>query len=73
MLQVASPNDTVVMLVFDMRIGEARGMLNLCLPASIVETTDSHFAGGLDRHAPRAHRRASATGCTRTWRACRCR
>lgn len=50
MLQVAAPNDTVVMLVFDMRIGEAQGMLNLCLPASIVEKTDSHFAGALDRH-----------------------
>lgn len=50
MLQVASPNDTVVMLVFDLKIGEAQGMLNLCLPASIVEKTDSHFAGALDRH-----------------------
>lgn len=50
MLQVASPNDTVVMLVFDLKIGEAQGMLNLCLPASIVEQTDSHFAGALDRH-----------------------
>jgi flagellar motor switch protein FliM len=50
MLQVASPNDTVVMLVFDMRIGEAQGMVSLCLPASVVEKTDSHFAGALDRH-----------------------
>lgn len=50
MLQVASPNDTVVMLVFDMRIGESQGMINLCLPASIVEMTDTHFAGALDRH-----------------------
>ncbi|MGE3470331.1 MAG: flagellar motor switch protein FliM [Vicinamibacterales bacterium] len=50
MLQVASPNDTVVMLVFDMRIGDAQGMINLCLPASVVEKTDSHFAGALDRH-----------------------
>lgn len=50
MLQVASPNDTVVMLVFDMRIGDAQGMLNLCLPANIVEKTDTHFTGALDRH-----------------------
>lgn len=50
MLQVASPNDTVVMLVFDMKIGEARGMVNLCLPASVVEKTDTHFAGTFDRH-----------------------
>ena len=50
MLQVASPNDTVVMVVFDMRMGESRGMLNLCLPASIVEKTDTHFAASLERH-----------------------
>ncbi len=50
MLQVASPNDTVVMIVFDMRIGEARGPLHLCFPASIVERTDTHFTGGVDRH-----------------------
>jgi flagellar motor switch protein FliM len=50
MLQVASQNDPVVMLVFDLKIGEAQGMLNLCLPASIVEKTDTHFAGALDRH-----------------------
>ncbi len=61
MLQVASPNDTVVMLVFDMRIGEAQGMLNLCLPASVVEKTDSHFAGALDRH------RREPTGKERLW------
>ncbi len=50
MLQVAAQNDTVVMLVFDMRIGEARGPLHLCFPASIVEKTDTHFAGAVDRH-----------------------
>ncbi len=50
MLQVASPNDTVVMLVFDMRIGEARGTLNMCVPANIVEKTDSHFTGSVDLH-----------------------
>jgi flagellar motor switch protein FliM len=50
MLQVASANDTVVMLVFDMRVGDAQGTVNLCLPASLVEETDAHFAGALDRH-----------------------
>jgi len=60
MLQVASPNDTVVRLVFDMRVGDAQGMLNLCLPASIVEKTDTHFMGALDRHRrePTAKERA---------------
>ncbi|MGE3490825.1 MAG: flagellar motor switch protein FliM [Vicinamibacterales bacterium] len=44
MLQVAAPNETVLMVVFDMKIGDVRGMVNLCLPVSIVETTGSHFA-----------------------------
>ena len=44
MLQVAAPNETVLMIVFDVKIGETRGIANLCLPASIVETTDGHFA-----------------------------
>jgi len=44
MLQVAAPNETVLMVVFDMKIGDIRGMVNLCLPVSIVETTGSHFA-----------------------------
>jgi flagellar motor switch protein FliM len=44
MLQVAAPNETVLMVVFDMKVGEVRGMVNLCLPVNLVETTGSHFA-----------------------------
>lgn len=61
MLQVASANDTVVMLAFDMRIGEATGRLHLSLPANLVERTDAHFAGALDRH------RREPTGRERGW------
>jgi flagellar motor switch protein FliM len=50
MLQVASANDTVVVLAFDMKIGEAQGLVHVCLPASVVEKTDTTFAGALDRH-----------------------
>ncbi len=50
MLQVASPNDAVVMLAFHLRVGESQGALNMCLPASIVHKTDTHFAGARDRH-----------------------
>lgn len=35
MLQVAAPNEVFILLVFDIRIGEARGMLNLCVPATV--------------------------------------
>ncbi len=43
MLQVAAPNEVVVLLGFDIRLGEARGMLNLCVPASIIESVGASF------------------------------
>ena len=43
MLQVSAANEVVVMIAFDMRIGTARGMMNLCLPASLVEAVGAHF------------------------------
>ena len=45
MLQVASPNDAMVLLAFHMRVGESQGALNMCLPASIVHKTGTHFVG----------------------------
>jgi flagellar motor switch protein FliM len=44
MLQVAAPNEVVVQLAFDIRIGEAHGMLNLGVPASAIEAVGSRFA-----------------------------
>ncbi|MGD9906081.1 MAG: flagellar motor switch protein FliM [Vicinamibacterales bacterium] len=61
MLQVASPNDTVVMLVFDMRVGDARGAVHLCLPAELVERGDAAAAGGWNR------RRLEPTELERAW------
>lgn len=43
MLQVSGPNEVVVMIAFDMRIGSARGMMNLCLPASLIEAVGAYF------------------------------
>ena len=43
MLQVSGPNEVVVMIAFDVRIGTARGMMNLCLPASLIEAVGAHF------------------------------
>src|ERR1051326_9614084 len=44
MLQVAAPNEIVVMVVFDVKVGDARGTINLCLPTTVVEMAGSHFA-----------------------------
>jgi flagellar motor switch protein FliM len=43
MLQVAAPNEVVVLLGFDIRLGEARGMLNICIPATAIEAVGESF------------------------------
>lgn len=64
MLQVAAPNETVLLLVFDVRIGEARGMLNFCLPAATIEAFGDVFSQGWyrSRREPSAYQRAVLLG-----------
>lgn len=47
MLQVASWNDVVIQVTFDVTVGEIRGLLNLCVPASLVESSGSSSVQGL--------------------------
>jgi flagellar motor switch protein FliM len=49
MLQVAGPNDVIILLAFDLRVGDVRGMLNLCIPANVIETVGSAFVQGFHR------------------------
>ena len=58
MLQVAAPNEIVIMIVFDVRIGDVRGMMNLCIPASIAETMGGVQAWQPHHRAPTATERA---------------
>ena len=44
MLQVAAPNEAMILLVFDMKIGGSNGMLNLCMPTSMIEGSSATFA-----------------------------
>jgi len=50
MLHVAAPNEIVIMVVFEVKIGDARGMMNLGIPASIVEASGAQFAKAGERH-----------------------
>jgi flagellar motor switch protein FliM len=61
MLQVAAPNEIVILVVFEMRIGDARGMLNLCIPASIIENAGGHFVQAWHRQ------RREPTQIERAW------
>jgi len=43
MLQVIGPNEIVIRLGFTVRVGDTRGTMNLCVPASAIETVGSSF------------------------------
>lgn len=43
MLQVAAPNEVVLLLSFDVRMGEVRGMLNICISAAAIEASGAQF------------------------------
>jgi flagellar motor switch protein FliM len=49
MLQVVPLNEIVLIMVFDVRLGDARGMLNFCLPAAIIEGFGEIFTRGFSR------------------------
>ena len=49
MLQVTGPTEIVILLVFDIRIAETRGMINLCIPAAAIEAVGEAFAQGWQR------------------------
>lgn len=44
MLQVAALNEVVVMIVFDAKVGDARGTINFCMPTSVVEAASLRFS-----------------------------
>jgi flagellar motor switch protein FliM len=44
MLQVSAPNEVVVLLSFDVRIADTRGVLNFCIPAAAIEAVGGSFA-----------------------------
>lgn len=39
MLPIAGRNEVMVLLAFDVKLGDVRGMLHVCIPASAVEST----------------------------------
>jgi flagellar motor switch protein FliM len=49
MLQVAAPNEIVVAVVFDVKVGEVRGRINVCLPTNVAEIAGDHFAHAWQR------------------------
>ena len=44
MLRVSAPNEIVVMLIFDLKVGDARSTISLCIPSDIIEQVGAQFA-----------------------------
>lgn len=61
MLQVAAPNEIVVSVVFDVKVGDVRGLIQLCIPTAVVETAGTYFARAWQRQ------RRDLTATERVW------
>ena len=44
LIQVVVPNEIVVLIVFELKIGEAKGFINLCIPAIALEPIAKRFS-----------------------------
>jgi len=49
LLQVSAPNEIFILLGFDIRVGEARGVINFALPVSFIEAAGGNVAQGMHR------------------------
>lgn len=43
-VQIVAPNEVVVLVCFEIRIGEASGMMNLCIPYTVIEPIIDEFS-----------------------------
>jgi flagellar motor switch protein FliM len=49
MLQVTGPNEVVILLAFDLSVGQSRGMLSVSIPAAAIETMEEKVTQGWNR------------------------
>ena len=53
LIQIVAPNEVVVLIVFDVRIGDVSGMMNLCIPTSVLEPISGKFDHEWSSGSPR--------------------
>lgn len=61
LLQIVAPNEVVISIVFSVQIGDARGMMSLCIPAITLEPIIQKFNQSFysrSREVPPQHTRA---------------
>ncbi|MDR2392274.1 MAG: flagellar motor switch protein FliM, partial [Planctomycetota bacterium] len=44
LMQIVPPNEVVILVCFDIKMGDASGMLNLCIPFPVIEAKISDFS-----------------------------
>ena len=44
LMQIVPPNEVVILVCFELRMGECSGMLNLCIPFPVIEPVMSNFS-----------------------------
>jgi flagellar motor switch protein FliM len=70
LVQIVPPNEVVVLISFELTIGELRGMVNLCIPYNAIErisgrlSANSWSAYGRRQATPETIQQISATVCT---------
>jgi len=52
LIQVVAPNEIVVLIVFELKVGEAKGFMNFCIPSIVLESIAKRFSQ--DWYADRA-------------------
>ncbi len=44
LIQVVAPNEIVVLIVFELKVGEAKGFMNFCIPSIVLEPIAKRFS-----------------------------
>jgi len=70
LVQIVPPNEVVVVISFELAIGDLRGMMNLCIPYNSIEriggklSANSWVSYGRRQATPESVRQISQTVCT---------
>lgn len=55
LIQIVAPNEVVVLIVFEVKVGEVSGLMNFCIPTSLIEPITGKFDHELSTGSPRVH------------------
>ena len=54
LVQIVAPNEVVVLVVFEVKIGEVSGLMNFCVPTSLIEPITGKFDQEYSSGGPRS-------------------